>query len=423
MGKSEQNVYILVCVISALLLICKTDFILWDVGLVLLSLPLIRRPVAFVPMLFVASWNQAFGVLGLGAFYYYFLLFIFSLFICPKSDKEYVGSTSSTRVYVCFALWIILTMFTSVSHEMSHAIKLSITIVLVFFVSNFRFNSSEYCHKCMIWISFVISFFFFYRAAFSPVEFVVERFYSWGTAAETYQSIMNGVNPNTASPIVAILTIILLIECINRRNPFYLIPSLMNMYTMVFLGSRTCFYALFIVLAYYFFMFSKTSLRVKVIVFVIALLVATLAIHLINTMDTHLADSVVEDEGSGRFVNWALLVANVIPNYWLWGIGLGRENYDMLGFSFDADNLYIDLLCQTGIVGFVLFICLFLFTIVKAYRSSKVSKTTDHIYLILVAFVFLGVGESIFDSIFFWGTLLYANAIIDLGQNKSIELC
>lgn len=423
MGKSEQNRYILLCVMSTLLLISKTDFIIYDFILVLLSFPLLRRPVSFIPLLFVASWSQTFGVLGLGAFYYYYLLFIFSLFFSNKMDKEYVGKSSLTLAYLCFALWIILTMFKSVSHEMSYAIKLSITIVLVFVATNFRFNSSGYCNKCVLWISFTASFFFFYRSAFCPVEYVVETARSWGTEVETFTSIMEGVNPNSASPIVAILTIILLIECVKRHNPIYLIPSLLNMYTMVFLGSRTSFYAMAIVLAYYFFMFTKVSRRVKIIAIIVALLVMAFAIHFINTMDTHLADSVVEDEGSGRFVTWALLMVNVVPKYWLWGIGVGRENYDALGYSFDADNLYIDLLCQTGIVGFALFFYLLLFTIRKARQISKISNTTDYVYIILVGFIFFGVGESIFNTLLFWGTMLYVNSIIDLGQKRSPKPC
>lgn len=421
MKKREQNLYILLCTISSLLLISKNDFFLLDFCLILLSLPLLKRPATYIPMLFVASWNQSFGVLGLGAFYYYFLLFLASLFFSRKSDLKFVGSSFSTRIYLCFASWIIFTMFTSVSHEMSYSIKLSITIVLVFLASNYKYKDSGYCNKCMLWVSFFVSFFFFYRAAFSPMEFVVEKSYSWGISTETFQSIMDGVNPNSASPIVAILTIILLIESIKRHNPIYLIPSLMNMYTMVFLGSRTAFYTLFIVLAYYFLVFVKISRLAKIIVFLITLLVIVMATYLINIMDTHLSDSVIEGEGSGRFVTWALLAINVIPNYWFWGIGVGRENYDALGYGYDADNLYFDLLCQTGIIGFVLFFYIFIFTIRKAYLASKGNNAIDSVYIILLAFIFWGIGESIFDTIFFWGTLLYANTFIDLGQMKSLK--
>lgn len=421
MDRSKQKLYIWLCTISTLLLISKTSNVLIDIFLILLSLPLLKKPITLVPLLFIASWSAAFGIFGLGAFYYYFILFIISLVSSNRSDKKYVGTTFTTRLYIYFALWIILTAFTSVSQESSQAIKLSINVMIAFFASNFIFKDHEYCNKCMLWISFTSSLFFFYRSAFSPATYTLEKEMSWGIRTSTWASIMDGVNPNTASPIVAVLTIVLLTECIKRRNLLYLIPSFLNMYTMVFLGSRTSFYALFTVLAYYLFIYVRISKWAKIGALIGALSTVILAMYLIEVMDTHLSVSLFEENGSGRFFTWESLLQNVIPNHWIMGIGVGRANYNALGYEYDADNLYFDLLCQTGVVGLVLFLSLFLLSIRKAYQSSRREKSFNYIFVILLVFLIMGIGESIFDNVFLWGTLLYTNAVSGMLAKKQLN--
>lgn len=418
MGSEEKKKYISICIISSLLLVSKGDIMFLDFFLILLSLPLIRNTSAIIPLLFVSSWNPLYSIIGLGAFYYYFVLFFFSLFL-SQTKRYFVGETFSTRVYVLFAIWTTITIFTSVSHEIGYNLKIPIAIIMAFFVSHYNFDHSDYCYKSVLWISFLSSLYFFYKSVFSPIEFIVEKMSIGVMTSKSFLTIIDGVNPNSAAQIVSFITIILIIECIKKRNAIFLVPSLMNMYTLVFLGSRTAFYALLIVIALYICVFSTFPKITKIVIMVGGLLVMLFVLYMINSMDTHLSDSVVDGDGSGRFVTWTLLALYVIPNYWFGGIGLGRENYEALGFDFDADNLYFDLFCQTGIVGFVLFFYLYFHTLWRAFISYKNDSNLDYIFTLLLSFLFLGIGESVFESLLFWGTLLFANSIIDLGQKKN----
>jgi hypothetical protein len=130
--------------------------------------------------------------------------------------------------------------------------------------------------------------------------------------------------------------------------------------------------------------------------------------------------SFMEDQGSGRFVTWALLWQDVIPRYWIRGFGVGFANYLALGYQFDADNMYIDLLCQVGIIGSILFYLQHFHTF-RRIRAMEDDKTIiDLLVIISICFLFFGFGESVFSTTFYWGNLIIL-CTLGRGENDYVD--
>ena len=68
----------------------------------------------------------------------------------------------------------------------------------------------------------------------------------------------------------------------------------------------------------------------------------------------------------------------------------------------DADNLYVDLLTATGIVGFLLFFAFFVLNLIHLLRYRKKKRDWDFIIAIFLAQLFEGIGESVYDLPLIW---------------------
>lgn len=437
MTKKEQLFYLAVNLLSAILLVMETGGTgenAKSVVLVVLSLLMIPEPVTFLPVLFVSSWSISFVAMpGIAAFFYYLALFFVSLILDRKQSVFYFESfPAEAKIALLLSLWIFVTGFFSLSGVWNSALKVALYVVPVFLVSRSSIRDLEFCRSSMVVIAAVFSVYFFYISLFAPVEFINETDdFTIDPNHVQFNSLGRNINPNTASQYVLLLFIILYSEAFRAKKYWIIILAACNIVTLMYLGSRTAFFSMVVVAVVYLILILKTSVVNKIL-----LLSAMVGVFLViysqfgrfERSDRLRLSTVYEDEGSGRFVTWTILFNNVIPKHLMKGIGVGRQNYVeagvyMRGTYKDADNLYIDVLTQMGIIGLALFILFYVLVLRNLIKYRKVKRDWDFLLAVFLAYLVEGLGETVFDTPMFWFLgLMVMIAINDLKESDEEEL-
>ena len=405
MTKRQQIFYLFLNLLSAVLLVSETTNGIKPVVLVLLSLLMIPKPIAFLPVLFVSSWSITFWALpGLAAFFYYLVLFVFSVLLSNLGSRSFAKPSHYVIFAPLFAIWIFATGFFSISGEWYGPMKIALYIVPLVLFSRHRFRDLEYLRKSLVVVAAFFSVYFLFISLFAPVEFIIEK-EGMDVVWDTSPSFRTDMNPNTASQIVLLVFVILFCGAFRTKKYWLIGFALLNIGSFMYLGSRTAFFAACIIAVVYLMLVLKMSFFKKTIVL---LIVATVFFSVFSMSyrferaERLTVSSVQEDEGSGRFVTWRWLFNDVIPKNLVKGIGCGRENYECYGFTTDADNMYIDVLCETGVVGLLLFMAFFLRTVFLLWKKRRRNRDWDFLIAIFLAYLIEGWGESVFDTPMFW---------------------
>lgn len=403
--KKRTLFYYLINLVSAVLLMSETTSVIKPFLLVLFSVLMIPNPLAYIPMLFVSSWSITFTAFpGLAAFFYYLVLFFGSIVVSLMINKEkvisFVSKIPAARMALLFAIWISVTGFYSVSGEWYSAVKLALFVIPLVLASRLRLHNMDFCRISIDIIAAFFSVYCLYIALFAPAQFYSE------SSTVGMDSIRSNMNPNTASQIILVLFIILYCEAFRTKKYWLLFFAVLNVGTLMFLGSRTAFFAMAIIAIVYLMLVLKTALWKKAFLFGVFLVAFFFLFSLgsgFERVNRLSVSSITEDQGSGRFYNWEILLEEVIPYHLVKGVGVGSANYANLPiYSLDADNLYFDLLTATGIVGFLLFFAYFSLNLFHLFRYRKKKRDWDFLIAIFLAQLFEGIGESVYDLPLIW---------------------
>lgn len=125
-------------------------------------------------------------------------------------------------------------------------------------------------------------------------------------------------------------------------------------------------------------------------------------------------------ENDPRMFSAIILWNEAISKNFFTGIGLGSENSEtILTYVPDADNFFVDLLTQMGVIGLSIVVILLVSSTRKLFKyRKKYNLRFDAIALpisVIVLFVPFMFSETVFDEIFIWFfiaiTNIYANSI------------
>lgn len=403
--KKRTLFYYILNLVSAILLMSETTSIIKPFLLVLCSVLMIPNPLSYIPMLFVSSWSVTFTALpGLAAYFYYLVLFFASIVLSLIFNKEkvisFVSKIPAARLAFLFAVWIVITGFYSISGEWYSAVKLALFIVPLLFVSHLRLSHMEFCRTSIDIIAIFFSAYCLYTIFFAP------SYYYSDLTTVGQRSLRSDMNPNTASQIVLVLFTILYSETFRTKKYWLLLFAALNAGTLMFLGSRTAFFTMAIIAIVYLMVVLKTAIWKKILLFGVFLAMFIVLFSLGSGMgrsDRLTIATIEEDQGSGRFYTWDVLYNEVIPYHLVHGIGVGKANYEKLPiFAIDADNLYLDLLTATGIVGLLLFFVYYISNLRHLFRYRKKKRDWDFLIAIFLAQLFEGIGETVYDIPIIW---------------------
>lgn len=385
--------------ISAILLLSDIHSSIRIIFLSIGSIMLIKNPSNYIPLIFISSISSTITVFPqLAGIFYYLILFAISLLINHTPTRH----ITQFPIIIYIACIIISTIF-SITNDWYSTFRLIITSFLIIFCSKYKIDTKS-CEKTLAISIEICAFYIFIKIQLFPVI----------TGFGNRISIAENLNPNTLAQFILLSYTYILTYCFKYKKIIPFITAILLLYTLIIIGSRTS-YAAALLLSFIFLVFLWDVSKTKRLIICSILIIVFL--NIIGYAYVYLNDrinlfSIIEDEGSGRFITWKYMFLNVIPKHLTWGIGYGRDNLEKLGYSLDADNMYIDAICQIGIIGLSALIIVLLHQLIQINRSLKKDITQTTSLLFVLAIFIIGIGETVFDTTIFWFIILYSNLSI-----------
>ena len=221
-----------------------------------------------------------------------------------------------------------------------------------------------------------------------------------------------GDNPNAIGIRMSISILILLSlvfenHIITKKKPYGLLASLpLLLPVLVASGSRTALASFAIgLIAFIIFIKMRTWFKIYFLVFSISsVFILFLYFAESDLIKSRVQSSLEQKDTAGRIEIWDTVLP-IFYNSPILGVGLtgyAEVVVPVYGETTSPHNVYIEVLCYTGIVGFFVFL-LFLFRIGKQsinnYRVNNLILTTTLLLMILIVFI---AGHGLFDKTFWY---------------------
>lgn len=338
-----------------------------------------------------------------------FLAVILCLLSCLGSMYYWLTGYAQIALMTAFALLVVLPLLKKESIVANKILFINCIIMGIFILrNNPKLQSAAFAEVLMIefmlmfiviaryqqrtWIDYTMSFckwFYLFYAIYT----ILEKFYEplfllslrlFSSSVETlYSQYSRGCMPgltnhySTNGMLLGVGFIIFACEAIYRSNKKNIILSGVMIVALLLTGKRAdiIFTAVGIYLAYYCYMSNKKRTRLyNTILSILAVLVCLiLLVNLVPSLATFItrfeetADS--GDVTLGRTKMWAIAIDCFKENA-IFGIGWDRFKFINL-HEWKAHNIYLQLLAETGIVGFVVFVFFFANTIISGWNHLK----------------------------------------------------
>lgn len=344
------------------------------------------------------------------------------LIVQPLLGKKYIKfNLTQTIIYL---LMVFFVLRNNPSIKSLSAVVVLYTVAMLTLVVTASYQGEEwidYFFKiCKVWYMFyalytIIEKFSVYLFLFSVMLFP--------SGADTlYSQYNSGCMPgltnhySTNGMLLGAGIIIFGSELIYRKRKKDILLFAIMLIALLLTGKRSdiIFTVGGLYLAYYCFMSNKKKTRltntITIIIFVS--LALFIVINFIPSLATFINrfESTAEsgDVTLGRTKMWAVAMDCFLENPVL-GIGWGRFKYRNLK-EWNAHNIYVQLLAETGIVGFLVYIFFFISTLVKSWQYLKAirikgnAKEKEELYLIFsiamqVFFLLYGfTGNPLYDK-------------------------
>ena len=253
-------------------------------------------------------------------------------------------------------------------------------------------------------------------------------------------STEDGVNSNSIGKGLCVIGIIILAHFIisRLRGKFIHVALILVTLFLIFLtGSRTSLVAILIsgIITVLFYMKLNARRIMKAILLIILIIGGCYFVYqnlleaLPVLMSRFTLEDTLSDGGTGRIDVWKAYITEYLPDYWLFGTGfdplnLFRAVERVNGIGHGAHNHIIDILASTGIVGLVLYSWMHIKGLSIGAKYSRKDITMILPWSMLIATLFLGIGENVLRGKLLWFSLaliIMLRNIIDKEYSESEE--
>lgn len=246
----------------------------------------------------------------------------------------------------------------------------------------------------------------------------------------------NMLGLNAVISLFIIISVVVEKKLIKGQSRYLLLlflPFILNL--MVETGSRVALISFFLGIAVAIF-FKKPYITLKKVMLVIgAVFVFALLwqVYLKNTLVAErLFNSIKEGDLSGRDLIW-IPVSDIISNNYLWGVGKTGYARDIAGYMYlftitpenitgvmSPHNVFIEVVCYTGILGLSFFLIFF-------YRVSRNAIKRIHLFgeylpiTLIIPILGLMLSGQIFDQKIVWVLLAYIATVSPASKYKRFQ--
>lgn len=327
----------------------------------------------------------------LGSLYYFLsgyiqlgmMLLLVLMVLCPLLGKQYFRVNA-----VQFVTYMLMVFFILRNNPKLKSTSVS-TVILIISLLTFILLAQYHNQK---WIDLVLTlcklFYLFYAVYTILEKFSVQLFLLslklFPSSMETlYTQYARGCMPgltnhySTNGMLLGVGIVIFGCELIYRKDIKNLIMFLVMVVALLLTGKRSdiLFTAAGVYLAYFCYMSNKKRTRLTntigiIIVVGIALLVIVNFVPSLATFVTRFEDTAESgDVTLGRTKMWAIAIDYFKQNPII-GLGWGRFSAVNL-HEWKAHNIYLQLLAETGILGFLVFAFFFISTLINSWKHLK----------------------------------------------------
>lgn len=229
-------------------------------------------------------------------------------------------------------------------------------------------------------------------------------------------------DPNNFAALLFLPATLVLDRIHKKRNKIlYVLVFLLFVLVILLTGSRGAFIALLAMMLVYFTSIGKHK-RITMMVTLIALLAflfILITIFLPKDLFQRMFSFANYDTGAGRTEVWKLLIAKVLPDMDLWGLGAGCASVALtpyFGYAKGVHNTYLNMIGEFGILG----IWAFIYMLVLCIKNSRIKRYHVDTALIFGMCIIIFFLDS-YAKKFFWNTVLLVmihDGVISCDDNK-----
>lgn len=407
-NKDFKSAVLSVLLVILLLLAVQVKSIALLSVFLIACLLLINKPIYLIPAYIISSLSSDYFIAANGLGISRLIGFVIILAGLLNLTKNRVKFNSSHLVFLFII--IVYTLFSSLfslTGAIQPFISLFQNLIIIFFISTF-FNVDIKLFSKILVIS----------ALLTIIALRIQLNQNLSDIYAARVSITEDVNENRFAMMLAQLIVIsffgFLIAFQSKSLKILTLAGVgMAIYMLILSGSRSATIgALGAILIVCLIHFRKKTYR-----FILPIIILTVSSYwFINylqelnlaVLDRFSAQQVQETGGTGRFQIWEKLVPVTLEQRPIMGFGLGGENSYQLayknGLSHAAHNFLVDMFLQLGLLGVILFLSYYIFSLKKLFK--KINNEYALLPLLLFfAGLLNGIGETVFLEKHFWNSI------------------
>jgi len=375
----------------------------------------ITKPIIIFPVYFISSLSTAYFAIadGVSAGRYLSLIMIVSLAINLLIKGSNNKGNNLIPIWFLFALYCFLSSALSVTGSFVPFILLFQGLLVLLLLPNIKGVCIEYFCS-LLFFSCIIALIGIW-IQFASVGF--DRL-----LYERYRGAEGNTNSNRIAMMVMQLALVIISPFIaNEQNKIIrwlsVIGFVLAIIIILLTGSRASLLACLGAFVIIFLKISSQNIKKYIIPFIVIISIAFFIIQQFNQVDSQVIErfsfqSLISTGGSDRLPAIQIFISKIFPQYPLFGVGLGGENFNVVAYPYGIDhpchNIFFDSLAQIGLFGIIIFICLFFSIFNKSWHYlSSVSYQFPLIIalLLVIGAVINGLGETVYVEKWFWNAL------------------